>query len=287
MRALLCFVSILLATFLTATAQSAWADQGPTMSVSPSVVDVGLDFTGYDVHVYGTAPEGTQVVLKVDGPASSVKVSKKGKVLGLFWMTVGRAQVENMPAFHVVHSSEEIDKILSQDEQVRLGVDPMSASIVSQARAVDPNEGTAVSEDKAAEFIAGLRDMYIRDGRYVACPSCQGALPVAAASAGDTAAATAPGDNVIHLRNGRWETSVSLSWDAPLGDYTVDSYCIKDGQVVGSDSATFTVRKAGLVDSLGSMAKDSAPLYGAMSLGIIIAVGLATGFVFPRRRADH
>jgi hypothetical protein len=286
MRLLLGFVSILLATFLTATGQSAWADEQPTMSVSPSVVDVGLDFTGYDVHVYGTAPEGTQVVLKVDGPASSVKVSKKGKVLGLFWMTVGRAQVENMPAFHVVHSSEEIDKILSQDEQVRLGVDPMSASIVSQARAVDPNEGTAVSEDKAAEFIAGLRDMYIKDGRYVACASCQGALP--AASVGDTAAtATAPSDDVIHLGNGRWETSVSLAWDAPLGDYTVDSYCIKDGQVVGSDSATFTVRKAGLVDSLGSMAKDSAPLYGAMSLGIIIAVGLATGFVFPRRRADH
>lgn len=283
MRVLLGFTSVLFAGLFAATGQSAWADQESPMSVSPSVVEVGLDFTGYDVHVYGTAPEGAEVIVKVDGPADSVKVSKKGKVLGLFWMTVGQAEVENMPAFHVVYSSEDIDKILSKDEQVRLGVDPMSTSITSQARAVDPGGDTALSEESAAEFIAGLRDMYIKDGRYVACEGCEDALP--AAGVGD--AAVEPGNGVVHLGNGRWETWINLAWDAPLGGYTVNCYCIRDGLVVDSESVTFTVRKAGLVDSLGSMAKDNAPLYGAMSLGIIIVVGLVTDFVFPRRRADH
>jgi hypothetical protein len=62
---------------------------------------------------------------------------------------------------------------------------------------------------------------------------------------------------------------------------------VRDGQVIESGSATFTVRKVGLVDSLGSMAVDNAAAYGALGLGIIIAVGMTIGFIFPKRRGGH
>ncbi len=284
MRALLSFVLILGAALCATTAQAAWADQALTLDASPNVVDVGLNFAGADVQIYGTALKGTEVVLKVDGPTESVKLNKKGKVLGLFWMTVDQAKVENMPSFHLVRSSEEMDKILSGDEQVRLGVDPMLASIMGQARAVDAGAEAGLSEGKASEFVAGLRDLYIGSGRYAPCTDCHNTPP--GTSVADTGVMV-PSDGLIHLADGRWETLVSLPWDAPLGDYTVESYCVRDGQMVGSDSTTFTVRKVGLVDSLGTMANENGVLYGAMSLGIIIAVGMVIGFVFPRGRGGH
>jgi hypothetical protein len=284
MRILLVFTAILLASLLAATGQAAWANPELALSVSPETVNVGLNFSGDDVHIQGSAPDGEDIVLKVDGPSKSVKLSKKGKVLGLFWMTVDRAEVEDMPSFHLVRSSDELDKILSSEEQIRLGVDPMSTSIMSQAQAVDPSDDAALSQDKAAEFIAGLRDMYIRDGRYAPCVSCHRAP--SEASTGHMGA-MAPSDGVIHLEAGQWETLIALPSDATLGDYNVDCYWVRDGHVVASDSTTFTVRKVGLVDSLGSLAKENGAAYGAMALGIIIAVGMIIGLIFPKRRAGH
>ena len=98
--------------------------------------------------------------------------------------------------------------------------------------------------------------------------------------------AAAPTGRIIRLQDGgRWETSISLPSDAPLGDYSVQAYYVRDGQEVGADSTTFTVEKVGIVDSLGTMAEDNAVVYAAMSLAVAIAIGLTIGFVFPRRGA--
>lgn len=284
MRSHVGLVLILAAALFASTAHSTSGDEVVTLNVSPDVVDVGLNFAGDDVRIYGTALEGTEVVVKVDGPTDSVKLNKQGKVLGLFWMTVDQAEIEDMPSFHLVRSSAQIDKILSWDEQVRLGVDPMLASIMSQARAVSPGEEDALSESKTSEFVAGLRDIYIGNGLYTPCTDCHD-TPSGSSAVGTDA--TPPTGGLIDLEDGRWEMLVSLPWDAPLGDYTVESYCVRDGQMVGLDSTTFTVRKVGLVDSLGTMANENGVLYGAMSLGIIIAVGMVIGFVFPRGRGGH
>ena len=284
MRAVTVVAVILLAALSAATWTAAWADEEPGLSVSPETVEVGINFGGADVTISGTAGEGADVVLAVDGPVDSVKMSKKGKVLGLLWMTVEQAEVQNMPAFHVVYSSTQIDELLSREEQVRLGVDPAASDILTRAEAVDPDDESPLSEEKQAEFIAALRDKYIKDGRYAPCVSCHRAQPAEAGAA--HMGAMAPSNGAIRLdEDGQWETSVSLPSDTPLGDYSVAVYYVRGGQVVDSDSTTFNVKKVGLVDSLGTMAEDNAVLYGARSLAIAIVIGLTIGFIFPRRGA--
>ena len=276
-------VAVVLATLFAAMWATARADDGPSVYVSPETIDIGLNFAGADVSIGGAAAQGADVVLTVDGPLESVKLRKKGKVLGLLWMVVEQAEVKNMPAFHVVYSSRQMDEFLSIEEQVRLGVDPTSTAIMSEARAVDTDDESPLSEEKQAEFKTALRDKYIKDGRYAPCASCHRVEPAAADAAPHTGA-MAPGDGVIRLEeDGRWETSISLPSDAPEGDYSVRVYYVKDGQVVSSDSAAFSVKKVGIVGSLGTMAEDNAVAYGAMSLAIAIAIGLAIGFIFPRR----
>jgi hypothetical protein len=278
MRALLLSATLLVTTLLAATQQAAWADTGSTVSVKPSVVEVGLNFAGADIHIDGTAPEDTQVVLKVDGPTESVKLNKKGKVLGLFWMTIDQAEVEDMPAFHVVQSSKPIEHLLSIEQQVKLGVDPESSNILDQARAVDPNNESPLSGEKQTEFVTALRDMYITEGQYTPWRCYH----EAEAADCDT---TAPTGAIIRPDNeGHWETSVSLPSDAALGEYSVQAHYVKDGEIVRSDATTFSVEKAGLADSLSSMAAKNGAEYGAMCLGIIIVAALAIGMIFPRPR---
>ena len=277
MRVVVALAAILLAALLAATRSSAWADEEPELVVLPETVDVGLDFSGADITISGTAPEGADVVLVVDGPIDSVKIRKKGKVMGLFWMTVEQAEVEEMPAFHMVLSSESVEHLLSREQQVRLGVDPESSNILDQAQAVDPKDESPLSGEKQTEFVTALRDMYIREGQYTPWRCYH------EAEAADCDAAAPAGSIIQPDDSGRWETSIGLPSDAPLGGYSVEAHYVRDGQVVMSDAATFNVEKVGMVDALGAMAEDKAPLYAAMSLAIAITIGLTIGFVFPRR----
>ncbi len=270
-------LAVLVVILLSATWTTARADEGPDLVVSPDTVDIGLDFSGADVTIGGTTPDGADVVLVVEGPLDSVKMRKTGKVMGLLWMTVEQAEVEDMPAFHIVGSSQPIESLLSREQQIRLGVSPECSDILDRAKAVDPDDGSPLSEEKQTEFVTALRDKYIRDGRYTPwrCYHEAGAAEC------DTAI---PSGGIIRPDNeGHWETSVSLPSDAPLGEYRVEAYYVRDSQEVGAASTTFIVQKTGVVDALGSMAEDNAMVYAAMSLAIAIIIGLTIGFVFPRR----
>ncbi len=281
MRASAIVAAAALGALLAATSTVALADRETGLSVSPETIEVGIDFSGADVSIGGTAPEGAEVIVKVDGPRDTIKMKKKGKVMGLLWMTVDQANVEDVPAFHVVQSSQQVDQLLSREDLVRLGLDPADASLVSEAKVVSTGDGSPLSEDKASEFASALSDVYVKDGRRDPCGSYES--NVAQVSSGQVEATSSGTDGgIVLLGGGRWATCVSLRSDTPLGDSTVQAYYVKDGQVVGSEAATVSVKKVGVVDSLGSMAENKAPLYGAMSLAIVIVMGLVIGFVLPR-----
>lgn len=270
-------IAVTLAGLFLAAAAAARADEEPAVSVSPDTVEVGLGFSGADVTISGTTPEGADVLLVVDGPSDTVKMRKQGKVMGVFWMTVEQAKVEDMPSFHLVRGSKAIDELLSTDALAQLGVDPAASQIMDEAQAVDTVDGSSLPEEKATEFVTALRDEYIANGQYTSW-RCYHEAEAADCGAGSPTGALIPIDE-----EGRWETSLSLPANIALGDYSAQVHYVRDGQVVGSGGTTFSVAKVGMVDSLWTMAQDNAPLYGAISLAIAIAMGLTIGFVFGSR----
>ncbi len=129
--------------------------------------------------------------------------------------------------------------------------------------------------------MAGLRDIYIKTGRYVPCVSCHQMRP------GDGAVhspAVRPMTGAVDLENGKWNLRFRLPPDAPLGKYTVEAYYIKGMQASDPQTAEFEVRKAGLVEFLGTMAARDATAYGLLSIVVSVLVGLGIGFIFPRAR---
>jgi len=250
------------------------------IEISPSVVGVGINFGGADVVVQGKAPEGTQLVVKISSQPDTVKLSKKGRVMGIFWMTTESAVVENMPSFYAVFSSEPLETLLSREEQTRIGVDTECAGLMAQANVVGGSaKGDGLPAEEAQTYVTSLRDMYIKSGRYVTCMSCHRAQPGTVAGHSPT---TQPAEMAVQLTQNDWNLRLALPADTPLGVYDVTAYYVRDGKVVDSQSAAFSVEKVGIVETLGTMSTRNAPLYGAMALAIVVVAGLVIGAIFPK-----
>jgi hypothetical protein len=227
-------------------------------------------------------PAGAQVIVKVSTPPKSVKLSMKDRVMGLFWMTTERAIVENMPTFFALYSSQPVETLLPKEEQVKHGVDAECSGIMAQARATtDSSHPEPLPPEKAESYVRGLRDLYIKEEKYVPCLSCHRMQP--GSGAGLAHGLTGgPVGGAVRLSGDTWELDFDLPSDTPLGHYDVTAYYVKDGKVVDSQRAEFSVEKTGLVRTLGTLATENSAVYGVMSLVVLVTVGLVVGLVFPK-----
>jgi hypothetical protein len=271
-------IGLLLGLLLLCLPLAAGAEERAPISISPSLVEVGLNFGGADVLVEGELPAGTDLIVRVATDSEVVKLSKKGKFLGIFWMTTERAVVENMPSFHAVYSSKPLESLLSKEERSRLGVDAECTEILKQAEVTSDVDHQELSPEQAHAYAVGLRDMYIKSGRYVPCVSCH-RTP---SGVSRVSYQNGPGHGMVHIDQNRWSLNLRLPQDTPLGEYDVTAFYVQGGKVVDTQTATFGAAKTGLVRDLGTMATQNAVVYGAMSLGVVVVVGLAIGVVFPK-----
>ncbi len=267
--------ALLLACWIPAS-----ADSTPTISTMPGLVEVGINFAGANVLVEGRAVEGAQVIVKVSSEPAPVKLSKKGRVMGIFWMTTDTAVVQNMPSFHMIYSSQPLGTLLGKQEQVEIGADAECTSIMSQARvAGGSGRGESISPEQAREYVVALRDIYIKSRKYVPCVSCHSARANSSTAQG---AGNELSEGRVSLSNDVWQVSIKLPADAPLGNYDVTAYFVRDKKVVASQSTSFIVQKTGLEQWLGAMAVHNAPVYGLVSVGLVVLAGLCIGLVFPK-----
>ena len=260
--------------------------QGGTSSeieITPRTVEVGINFGGADMLIEGPTVPGTEVHVKVFAQPETVKLSKKGRVMGIFWMTTERAVVEYRPAFSALFASQSMETLLSKDDQIRIAADRECIGLMSQARVTsDSADRSPLPAEQSQLYLTGLRDMYIKSGRYVPCVSCH---QMRSGDGSARSAAMMPMLGTVDQEKGRWNLRFKLPPDAPLGKYTVEAYYIKKGlQSLDLQTASFEVRKTGLVAFLGTMATEHAPLYGVLMIVTAIFVGLGIGFIFPKAK---
>lgn len=238
----------------------------PNMRVRalPNEVLITIGYSGSTIHFYGVAPQGSDVIIKVSSIPQQTKLSKQGKMLGAFWMTVEQANVNNLPSFYAVLSSRDVAKLLPEAKQQELGVDPGFKSFLSVATVQDAG-GVAkqLTPADAQEYILGLENVKEKE-------------------------------DLFQIRNGAVTVDgpdylASLDLDAiiPLGDYEVTAYAVKNSQVIAQSSASFTVKPVGATHWLASMAVDKPVIYGIMSVAVALAAGLGVGAVFKGGGGSH
>lgn len=230
------------------------AAPGPlTVSVSPAHIAIGTTYNGGDVTVSGTLPKDAEVLIRLRGKRGEERFKKKGKALNLLWMNMATVEVDNVPALMLLAPSDALALLQAHRpeswKKLGLGFDALEREI-----AIAP-EG----QDRK-RLINEFLKLKERDGLYGVQPRSIHYEETEAAKSFHAR---------IHLPSGL----------AP-GVYTLETYAIRDGQILACDTHPIEAKMIGMPAFLSHLAFDHGLTYGILAVLVAIGAGLLIGYLF-------
>jgi len=220
------------------------------LRVVPEVIEIGAFYAGAEVRIEGVAEAGAKVVIVIRGEDTGETFNKKGRV-GPIWVNTGKVRIAGVPSVRLVLSSEPVNTLLSQ---AVIEEHELSNDALKRRMRIEPaTEDLEVIKDN---FI----DMKVNEGLY---RTLSEGLSMGAPSAGCV------------------PYTALIQWPkiAPPASYEIRVYQCRDGKVIGQSSALLEVVKVGFPARLSSLARDRAPLYGALSVIIALLAGFGIDFL--------
>ena len=223
-------------------------------------INIDFFYHGSTVGVSGVTDPGTDLIIKIASPEGHESLKEKGKVGGILWMNVGTKKFENVPNLYSIHSTRKLDDMLSREEQDRYVI---GYSALSRHAEISP----VPSADEKAKWFDEFLKYKEKSKLYTAT------------------------DGKIEMKekDGGQSYYILTEWpyQAPPGEYIVTAYAIKDGRVVDQAESRVQVAQAGLVKTLSGMAKNSAAMYGIISIVSALGAGFGVGLVFRKGGGAH
>ncbi|MBX3593482.1 TIGR02186 family protein [Sphingomonas sp.] len=234
----------------------------PTLvpDVSQREIEIAYSFTGADLLLFGailhgpeaaTRPGGRppEIVVVVKGPTESVLVREKQKVAGI-WVNADRTRYRSAPSFYAIASSRPIGEIVDARTRAiyELGLDSLQLS---------PASGAVPAVQ--ARFDAGLVDLKRRSGLYYEAPH---AVEIT--------------DNVLY------RARVNIPARVPVGQFTAETFLIRDGRVLAAAVRDIDIRKSGFERWIARAAERQSLLYGIVAVLLSFLFGWAAGAIWRR-----
>jgi uncharacterized protein (TIGR02186 family) len=255
------FMWTLVLTFVLILGYAGDASAMLTAKANHDHITIDFFYHGSTVGVRGVSDAGRDLVVKISSPEGHQILKRKGKAAGVLWMNVGTLSFEKTPNFYEVFSTRKIDDILSKSEQEKytIGYTALEKHIEIDGL---PNES------ERAEWFGQFLKFKEASNLY--------------ASKDDAI-------EIKKLSDGHEEYYIQTKWpyQAAPGDYDVMVYAVKDGKVVEQASSRVTVEQIGMVKTLATMAKNSAAIYGFLSIGIALGAGFGVGMIFRKGGGAH
>lgn len=236
-------------------ASPVWAES-VVLGLSKDNVAINVDFNGSDILIFGAVKRDDQpakpqspleVIVAVSGPTEAVTVRRKDRRYGI-WVNTASAHISEAPSFYAVASTNPLDQILSETEDLRHHI-----SVPSAIRNVG-NAGKAHDTQSFADALIRIRKS---SGQYQLL------------------------EGEVGLQEETlFRTSLSLPANLTEGDYATRVFLMRDKQVVSQFETTIDVRKVGLERWLFSLSREKPLIYGLMSLAIAIAAGWGASSFF-------
>ena len=248
----------LVLAFALLLALPAWAED-IVLGLSSDQVSINTNFDGSEILIFGAvkrdapAPDEPrlQVIVTVAGPSERVTVRRKEKRFGI-WVNVDAVEVDHAPSFYAVSSSTVLGLALSEPEDQR-----HSVSIPRAIRSV----GAPMNITDSESFSQALIRIKSASNQY---QLNEGTVSV---------------DEQTLFR-----TAIKLPAALTEGDYKTRIFLTRGGDVISKYETSIFVRKVGMERWLFRMSRESAFLYGLMSLAIAIAAGWGASAVFSAFR---
>lgn len=223
--------------------------------VSQSEVRVRQGFTGTELLLFGAIldPQGRRagaeydIVVVLKGPTEPIRMREKERVVGI-WMNAETSDFRSAPSFFAVSSSQPISEIVDDRTAAiyELGTDFIQLSPSGQ---IDPIQ--------QARFATGLVDLRRRHGLYK--QNDRGVLI---------------SEQVLY------QARISLPSNVPVGEYTAETFAIRDGRVIASALADVDVRKVGFERFVEYASQDWSLIYGIVAVMFSIFMGWIAGRLF-------
>lgn len=226
--------------------------------VSNSQIEIRYSFRGEELLLYGAIvypdgrpPEpGTDVIIAIKGPSERIVVREKEKVFGI-WMNVGRTRFRSAPSFYAVASSRPLGQIIDERTAAiyELGVGNLQLS---------PTGGAPT--DEMRRFEDGLIDLRRRAGLYAELP-----------------------DAVTISQGVLYQGRISIPARVPVGNYTAETYLVRDHRVIAAASRDIRIEKTGFEGFVARAAQRWSFLYGVTAVAVALLLGWAGSALFSRR----
>ncbi len=221
---------------------------------SQNEIKIGLTYNGELIQFFGNISEpGADVVVILRSPAETVKLNQKGKV-GPLWMNVKQHEVKNIPFMYKIHSSASLDQIVTPKlaDKYNIGFD-----IIRQNMEVHTTKGETDPKDTDTIF-DGIMALKKKDNLYKVDDNSR-----------------------IKIKDGKlFSHFFSFPSAAKEGEYLVDTFIIKGGELLAKSTDTISVSKIGLESKLVHWANNYPKLYGVICVIIALSAGLLVGMVF-------
>jgi hypothetical protein len=86
----------------------------------------------------------------------------------------------------------------------------------------------------------------------------------------------------VTIEDNRFTAKLVNPAAAPLGEYAIFCYAVRDGKAILLCQDKFLVSSSGLADWLATKARTNPAVYGVFAALMAVAVGLLVGVVFGR-----
>jgi uncharacterized protein (TIGR02186 family) len=228
--------------------------------VSQRKVEIAYSFTGAELLLFGAIlyPGGRQptrdadIVVVLRGPSAAVRVWEKERLFGLIWANAGSARFQSAPGFYAVASSRPVRDI----------VDERTAAIYELGLGniqISPSEG--ISTERLTRLEAGMVALRKKTGLF-----------------DETSNSVEITDGVLY------RAKIAIPARVPTGDYTAETFLIRDRKVLAAATREVTIVKSGFERFVAQSAEDHPILYGLFAVLMSLAMGWAASSLTRRLR---
>lgn len=227
------FVFAIIALLSMSTSPKAALDIG----VSEPNLEITTGFTGDTLTIFGTAKNGGDVIIIVQGPESDTAIHRKVNVLGL-WLTGETITFEDVPGYYNVASSRPVSDIVSPDmrRSMQIGINSLMFTAEDNPEI-----------EKKYRFQEALIQNKQLMNLYSLTP-----------------------DAVEFMNDSLFRTRIYMPSNVPIGEYEINAFQFQDGELIDSQSQPFRIAQAGLAGDVHDLAYEQPFYYGVLT--IIIAL---------------
>jgi uncharacterized protein (TIGR02186 family) len=225
--------------------------------VSENRIEIQYSFTGAELLLFGAIlypggrvpTEQADIAVVVKGPLQPLVIREKQKVAGI-WMNVESARFRSAPSFYAVASSRPLGQL----------VDERTAAIYELGlQNLQLSPGPGQSADVQRRFEAGFVDLMQRHQLYVEDP------------------------HGVQITDGvLYRARLIIPARVPVGNYTAETFLIKDGRVIAGAVRDIRIEKRGFERFVAKAAARWALVYGLVAVGLSLLFGWGAAAFFRR-----